>query len=197
MGRKRRQKDIEESIDEAKQVDQRKNSELTDEERRALLFQHVKTYEQRLAAKKTADANLKNACKVAKAELGKDALADIKDVIALKSPEGEALIRGEIERQLRVARYMNAAVGHQFTFAEDMRPAIDRAYEEGKRAGLDGEPASPPHDPSVPQYDSWMEGWHAGQAVLASNFRDKIGGAGEAPPPPPATNGEAAPAPAH
>lgn len=174
MARKRKQKDLEESIDESKQAEQRLNSELTDDERRALLFQHVKTYEQRLEAKKKADADLKNACKVAKAELGKDAMADIKDVIALKSPEGEAALKAEIDRKLRIARFMNAPVGHQFTFADDMRPATDKAYDEGKRAGLDGEPAKPPHDPSVPQYASWMEGWHAGQAVLASGFREKL-----------------------
>lgn len=174
MARKRKQKDLEESIDESKQAEQRKNSELTEDERRALLFQHVKSYEERLAAKKKADADLKNACKLAKSELGKDAVADIKDVIALKSPEGEAALQAEIERKLRIARIMNAPVGHQFSFTEDMRPATDKAFEEGKRAGLDGQACSPPHDPSVPQYGSWMEGWHAGQAVLASGFRDKI-----------------------
>lgn len=174
MARKRKQKDLEESIEESKQAEQRSNSELTDDERRALLFQHVKAYEDKLAAKKKADAELKNTCKLAKAELGKDAVADIKDVIALKTPEGEAALKIEIERQIRIARFMNAPMGHQFTFSEDMRPSTDKAFEKGKCAGLDGQAASPPHDPSVPQYGSWMEGWHAGQAVLASGFREKL-----------------------
>lgn len=172
--RRGKQVDLETAIDDAKAADRRKNSELTDDERRALLFQHVGTYERMLAAKKKADADLKNACKVAKAELGKDAVADIKDVIALKSPEGEAALRAEIDRKLRVARYVNAPVGHQFTFAEDMRPSEDRAFEDGKRVGLEGGPMTPPHDPSVPQHQKWLEGWHVGQGVLASDFRQKL-----------------------
>lgn len=172
--RRRKQGDIEEAIDDSKAEERRKNSELSEDERRALLFQHVSKYELALAAKKKADADLKNTCKVAKAELGKDAVDDIKDVIALKSPEGEAELRAELERKLRVARYVNAPVGHQFTFSEDMRPSEDRAFEEGKRSGLEGAPARPPHDPSVPQHGKWMEGWHAGQSVLLSDFRSKL-----------------------
>jgi hypothetical protein len=174
MARKRKQKDLEEAIDESVQTEKRINSELTEDERRALLFQHVKTFEERLAAKKKADADFKNACKVAKSELGKDAVADIKDVISLKTPEGEAALKAEVERKLRIARFMNAPVGHQFTFSDDMRPSVDRAYEDGKIVGLDGGDMRPPHDPSVPQYASWLEGWHAGQAVNASGFRQKI-----------------------
>jgi hypothetical protein len=173
MARKKKQTDIEEAITETNAAEQRKNSTLTEDERRALLFQHVKAYEERLAAKKKADADLKNACKVAKADLGKDAVADIKDVIALGSPEGEKALQAEIERKLRIARYVNAAVGHQFTFSEDMRPATDRAYEEGKRVGLAGGQCISPHDHSVPQHDSWMTGFHDGQAILGSAFAKK------------------------
>lgn len=194
MGRRKKQVDLEESIDDSKAEEKRKNSELTEDEKRALLFQHKGLYEKALAEKKAADAKLKNVCKLAKSELGKGAVDDIKDAIALDQPEGEAAHRAEIERKLRIARWMGASVGTQFSFAEDMTPATDRAYEDGKRAGLKGEAARPPHDPSVPQYGKWMEGWHAGQGVLASDFRKKIDTPVEAAPPPNGADPEFRPA---
>lgn len=176
MARRKKQGDIEDAVKESEDADRRKNSELTEDERRALLFQHVNAYQAALAAKKTADANIKNVCKIAKADLGKGAVADIKDVIALREPGGEAEVRQEVERKLQVARYVNAPVGYQFSFAEDMRPAVDQAFEAGKIQGLDGGSMTPPYDPSLPQYQRWLEGWHAGQDVLRSGFQQKMGG---------------------
>lgn len=174
MGRKKKQKDIEEAITDDKTAERRKNSELTEDEKRALHSQHRKEYETALADKKAADAHLKNVCKTAKAELGKDAVADIKSAIALDEPGGEAAHRAEIDRMLKIARWMGAPVGTQFTFTEDMTPAVDKAREAGKRAGLAGEPRHPPHDATVPQHGAWCEGWQEGQAVLASDFRKKV-----------------------
>lgn len=156
------------------QSDDRKNSALTDDEMRALLFIHKREYEDALAAKKEADAHFKNICKAAKAECGKNAVADIKGLIALESPEGEAALREEIERQLRIARWAGAPMGTQFQFFEAPSPAVDQAYENGKVAGFKGETMHPPHAPSVPQYQRWIDGWHEAQAVLGSGFRDKL-----------------------
>lgn len=182
MGRTRRTKANGDDANADTAAERGKNSELTEDERRALLFQHVSAYQAALAAKKTADANIKNVCKIAKADLGKGAVADIKDIILLREPGGEQELREEIERKLRVARYVNAPAGYQFSFAEDMRPAVDQAFEAGKIQGLDGGDMAPPYDPTLPQYQRWLEGWHAGQEVLSSDFRKKI--SGDAPPPP-------------
>jgi ribosome modulation factor len=150
------------------------NNALNAVERQALLLHHKKIYERRLAAKKAADAELRNACKLATSELGEHAVDEIKDAIKLEQPGGEAELRGEVERKLGVAQTMNAALGFQYNFTEDMRPATDRAFAEGRKAGLEGMACTPPHNPAVPQYDSWIEGWHEGQAVLASDFRAKV-----------------------
>lgn len=143
--------------------------QLDDEALQALAFQHKKKYEHLLAAKKKADADFKNGCKLAKAELGDDAIDIIKDLIALDSEEGEARIKATVERQLRVARWAGAELGTQFEMfeGEDRTPAVDRAYAAGKRAGMAGEPAKPPHAPSTPQYAKWMEGHGDGQEALA------------------------------
>lgn len=173
MGRKKKQKDIEEAIVEHQAEEKRVNSELTDDEQRALLIQHKGHYTTALAAKKAADAAFKNVCKKAKAECGKDAVANIKDAIALEEPGGREAIEQEIARKHRIARWMGLPVGTQPIMfeSEDRRPAVDIAYDNGKAAGMAGATAQPPHDPSVPQYQRWLEGWHDGQEILASAFK--------------------------
>jgi hypothetical protein len=171
MGRKRKQVDLEEAIEDSK-LKGHNQPDLTDDEKRALLLQHKRHYQEALADKKAADATLKNVCKKAKAECGKDAVADIKDAILMEEPNGRAAIEAEIERKHRIARWMGLPVGAAPSMFEDTdrRPAVDIAYDNGKGAGMAGAVAQPPYDPSVPQYQRWMEGWHDGQEILASAF---------------------------
>lgn len=177
MGRRKKQPTIEDAIAEKDAAEQaaaaKKNSELTDDEQRALLLQHKRHYEDALAAKKSADAALKNICKKAKAECGKNAVADIKDAIALDEPGGRDAIEQEIARKHRIARWMGLPVGAQPQMfeSEDRRPATDVAYDAGKGAGMGGQDMRPPYDPSVPQHQRWLEGWHDGQEILASAFK--------------------------
>lgn len=140
---------------------------LSEDQTIALTFTHKRAYSAALAVKKKADADLKNAAKLAKAELGADAIADIKDIIAVETEEGEKKLKAEVERKLKIARWMglpNGANGDLFPQV-DRAPAIDRAAARGKRDGLAGERADPQCDPSVPQYNSYMEAYHAGQKV--------------------------------
>ncbi len=143
--------------------------QLNDEQQQALFFDHKKAYEKALAVKKEADAKLKNACKLAKSELGDQAVAMIKATIEFETDEGEAAVRAKLEATLRAARWMGAAIGSQFEMFEgpDRTPAADRAFEEGKRAGMKGEPARPPYAPELEQYRRWMEGHGVGNEALA------------------------------
>lgn len=148
--------------------------ELTDDERRALTLHHKRHYIDALSHKKAADAAFKNICKKAKAECGPHAVTNIKDLIALDEPGGEAELRAEVERKLQMARWCNSVVGTQFgMFDADRTPSVDRAFEAGKVAGMSGESRNPPHDPSVPQYHKWLEGWNEGQGTLARAFAKK------------------------
>lgn len=144
------------------------NSELTDDQRQALFWQHKRFYEAALAAKKKANANLKNVAKAAKSELGDTAVADIKLAIELETEEGEANVKARMEAQARVMRWLGLPVGTQADMfpSGDLTPAVDKASADGKRAGLAGEPCACPHDSSVPQYKAWMDGWHDGQKIL-------------------------------
>ena len=148
-------------------------SELTDDQRQALFFQHKKQYEKALEAKKRADADLKNACKLIKEE--GSSLDEIK--LALMDPAAfEKYARDRAESLIRVAQWLGSPVGTQFAlFNEPDRTSSDeKAFNDGKRAGFAGEDASPPYAKHLPQAGKWLEGWHAGQAVVLAGFKPKV-----------------------
>lgn len=154
----------------------RRNSELTGDEQLALLHHHKRSYEDVEAAieaaqevVKTWKKRRKKACELATRECGADAVDDIKDLIALDTPEGEAALTAKIARQLRVVSLSGVPIGTQFSF-DDLAASKADPYSEGKLAGIKGEAARPPHDPSSPSYKPWMDGWQDGQGVLASGF---------------------------
>jgi hypothetical protein len=143
---------------------------LTDDERHALHLSHCRSYETALANKKAYDKKFKDACKLIKAESG--SVEQIKQSILARTPEGEKQIRAEVESTIEVLRWSGVEVGETADlFPVDRMPSVERARAEGKRAGLAGEAARPPHDPGTQQYTAWMEGYGDGQAVLARGFR--------------------------
>lgn len=155
-------------------------AELTDDEKRALLFQHKRKYETALADKRAADAEFKNVCKKAKAECGWAAVDEIKDAIAFEAPNGQQLFAAEVERKQRIARWLGLPVGAQVEFNfTDRTPVDDRAFDAGKVAGMEGKDCKPPASCHAPE--KWTAGWHDGQAVLMSAFTKvkAAGGEGE------------------
>lgn len=153
--------------------------DLDDDQRQVLFFQHKRTYESALAAKKTATANFLNATKLARADLGKGAIKDIKTAIQLEEDGGEEVLRAEIENQLRVARWMGAPLGSQADlFGDaDRTPLADRAFAEGKRDGLAGKACKTDHAPSTEAYRFYMSGYQEGQTAAIAK-----GGGFKAPP---------------
>ncbi len=144
------------------------NSNLTDEQRQALhLNQHVPQYAKALEIKKKADADLKNVAKLIKAEGG--SVNAVKLTLALRTPEGEAAFRARLAEEHEIAVWNGVGVQVDL-FADARQPADDKAYDAGKRAGMAGETAKPPHDPSTSQFKRWMDGHADGQAVLSKGF---------------------------
>ena len=144
----------------------------TDEQLQALFEQHKKHYEAALAEKKKADTDFKNTCKLAKSE--GVSIADIKLAIELEEEGGEEKLREKIAANHRVARWLGLPVGTQPSFFddEDRTPSIDKAFNEGKRAGLKGDPCSSPHHYGTQQSQSWIDGWQEGQQVIAARFKE-------------------------
>lgn len=145
--------------------------DLDDDQVYSLTEQHRQKYERLLKAKKDADASLRNHCKIIKADLGKDGLSDIKDLIAISTPEGEARVKADMERQARVLRWMNIPIGTQGGLFEvnDPAPLSERAFNEGKRQGLAGETNSNPHHVTTEAHRAHNDGYGTGQEMLAKN----------------------------
>ena len=108
----------------------------TDEERAVLFYQWKDKYRAAAFDKKVADDALKAVASGAKAELGKNAVKDIKLAIELEDNPGEAdiALQKSIEDQLRVARWMGSSVGTQF----EMFPGPDRARSIRQQRDDDG-----------------------------------------------------------
>ncbi len=122
---------------------------------------HRDKYVQLKAAQLKAGAAMKNLGKVIKAD--GLTLRQIKLMVELATPEGEAAFKANVANDLLAAQWQGAAIGAQLQlFIEpDRTPAVDIAYEQGTQDAMDAKTANPPYDPSVPQHASYMEGYHA------------------------------------
>jgi hypothetical protein len=139
--------------------------DLTDEEAQLLLEQHKDSYEDALAAKKKAAAEFLNVCKKAKADLGAKAVEMIKDAIDLDTPEGEARFKADLERKLKVAKWIgsDALAGTQFEmFADSGKDSVRRAEDEGLRNGRSGKALKTDYAPGTREYDAFVDAHHRG-----------------------------------
>lgn len=144
---------------------------LSDDERYALMQNAIPRYEDALANKKKYDAGFKEECKRLIA-LGVSIDA-VKFAIKLKTPEGAAEAKANLEMQVTIARWMNADIGHQFTlFREDGEEGTEEnaSYKAGKEAGVQGESAKPPR-----QWDAqdWLRGHGDGQMLNLNQIKQK------------------------
>lgn len=149
---------------------------ISDDQLYSLTEQHRQKYEIILEAKKKGDKALIDYGKIIKSDLGAKGLQDIKDLIALDTPEGEASMKAEMVRQARVMRWMNIPIGTQGgLFADtDRTPITERAFNEGKRQGLAGEVCDNKHHHTTAAHKSHNDGWAAGQEAKATSGFSKL-----------------------
>lgn len=146
-----------------------KPPELTDDQRAALTFQHKTKYQEALTKKREYARQFLQVCKLAKSELGDDAVLTIKDMIDLDTEEGEAKLKSAVDRQMRAARWMGMAVGSAPSMFEevDRTPLDDREFARGKRDGLAG------NRQEANASQKYLAGFHAGNSVLAQTLAPK------------------------
>ena len=136
--------------------------ERDDAQEEALFHYHAPKIDAQKEKVAKAVGDLRNLYKAAKADGLEKPDFDI--AAALKTPELEAKYRGKLARTVQVAGWVGSDIG-QLSFADqlgdpDRTPAADRAYQEGRRAGLQGDRAAPGYDPSTEQHRKYMQGFH-------------------------------------
>jgi ribosome modulation factor/uncharacterized protein (UPF0335 family) len=142
---------------------------LTDEQQRVLFVQHVVKIERLKAELDAATSDIKAAIKDAY-KIAKEESCSKKDIdFALrlrKNPDDEEV--EQRRREAQIAAWVNHPIGTQpDLFAGDgvdRTPSVEKAYEAGKMAGLEGAVCSPPHADNTEQGQRWLQGWHDGQA---------------------------------
>jgi hypothetical protein len=141
---------------------------MTEDQKLALHLQHEDKLSALAEEMCAANSQWRNARKAAKADLGEEGLKDIDAALKLAAPGGEVKMKLEYERILRVAKWHGAPIGQQLGLLDTV-PAKDWRYE-GKKLGLLGKPAKAPDGISSADLQTFMEGYHEGQAVLAEGF---------------------------
>jgi hypothetical protein len=143
------------------------NSALTDDEKRALTLHHKRAYEAADALVEKAKADRTAIADLAKSDLGKGAVADIKDMILADNPKK---MKAVLERAQRLARWAGLKVGSQPQLFE---AALVDHFEEGKTAGMSGATCEPPKTLAQDAQQLWISGWHEGQTILMAAFKKK------------------------
>lgn len=135
-------------------------SNTIDPEKRALFLADKDAYAKAVDKQKKATAAVRNAAKTIKAD--GFTLRQVKLAIQLETPEGEADFKSLIANDLLAAQYAGAAIGSQLSmFLEpDRTPAVDAAYADGQKASMENKAPKPPYDPSTPQHQEWLRGFH-------------------------------------
>lgn len=138
------------------------NTPMDEENRKLFLNTHLPSIKALRDKLNTANANLRNAYKTAKAE-GNFTKADFDTAIAIEDEEKEAKAKARIARQLVIARYMGKSLGAQLELflAPDMTPSSDIAFSEGEQDAVENKPAKPTYHPSTEQHRRYMEGYHS------------------------------------
>ena len=141
-------------------------SNTMDLEMRALFLANKDKYAKAVDKQKKAAADVRSIAKTIKAD--GFTLRQIKLAIQLDDPEGEAAFKALVANDLLAAQYAGAAIGSQLQlFLEpDRTPAVDRAYDEGQRCSMENRQAISPYDPSTPQHQQFMNGFHDHQAQI-------------------------------
>ncbi len=150
--------------DAAKDVSTAKGS-LSDAERQSLFNQHFDILAE-AAAKVAAAKEIEKAAKAAAKQDG-FLMEEFKIATTLEGEDGEDVIKKDIERMQRIARWRGADVGFQAEMFADDEAGETRAFKEGKRDGSAGKPRKTDHAPGSAGYEQYMAGYQVGNEALA------------------------------
>lgn len=148
------------------------NSKLTENERKALFFHHMR---KRMAH----NHDLAEINSVKKAD-GKTAqadgivLGDLDYAIKALNADDKATVTDRYLSQGEVLTWLNLVPGFQTDLLRDRAPAIDRIEGEGELAGLAGKDPKSPHEQGSNEDAAWLRGWDKGQAIMRDNLQSAM-----------------------
>ena len=144
------------------------HNQLSDEEKTILLIQGVKEIEQLLEKQHEITANIRNARK----RLKSDGFATevVNYALYLRKTDPEQALE-QHRQQLRIAKWLAHPIGSQASF--DLDQPVDRAFDEGKAAGLAGLNQESSYHPGSPEGQRWIDGWNSGQETLMAHIQKK------------------------
>ena len=146
---------------------------MTNDQRQALALMHRRIYRAKMAVKKEADAAVRNACKVLKADLGENGLLQIKTMIAMETPEGEAKIRAEMQAKSEAVSWSSTPDGQFDMFPAKAPTGETQAFMKGKIAGMDDEALNNPFGAGTSDAEDYARGWHLGKSVMDELIADR------------------------
>ncbi|MCA0032724.1 hypothetical protein [Mesorhizobium sp. B263B2A] len=149
------------------------SGDTADLDRKVLFHINRQNWLKALAAKKAADAALKNVCKVVKSDLGEFGMTQIKDYEKAQTPEGKAELQAKQAATRQAMAWAGIPVNTQLDMLVDLAPLEERAYQDGLDAGLRGDTLSNPFNPLSAEGQAFEKGWHDGQGALFAGIKKK------------------------
>lgn len=144
------------------------NSELTEAERKALFFHHLRKrmgHNGQLAqvnAAKKADGKLAQADEIV--------LGDLDYAIKAINADDKATVTDRFVAHGEVLSWLNVIPGFQSDLLRDRAPVIERIEGEGELAGLAGKDPESGYDKGSDEDTAWLKGWDKGQQFMRDNL---------------------------
>ncbi|MBA8822295.1 hypothetical protein BRY73_02940 [Ochrobactrum sp. P6BS-III] len=149
------------------------HNSISEQDRRNLFFVQRHRYLKALAAKKAADAELKNVGKSVKADLGPNGLDQIKLYEKAKTDEGLQAIKEKLEADRQALAYADIPINTQIDLFDNAGANDEKAYKLGLTAGLEGETLLNPYNEATQDGQDYARGWHEGQGILFAGIKQK------------------------
>ncbi len=145
------------------------DTELNESEKRALLAHELNKIE----GLEEDKADIAESIKEAKKRLSNYGFSkhQIKFGLTLRKGDDAQMVTQRIA-EAEVARFLGHPIGTQPELpldAVDRTPGVDKAKAEGEMAGAEGQTCISPYVDG-PMAQSWLQGWHDGQATITSAF---------------------------
>lgn len=148
------------------------NSQLSETDKKALFFHHLRIRMGHDAKVKEANADKKAAGKLAQAD--NIVLGDLDYAIKAISADDKATVTDRFLAHGEVLSWLNVIPGFQSDLLRDRAPAIERIEGEGELAGLAGKDPESGYDKGSDEDAAWMRGWDKGQKFMRDNLQSAM-----------------------